>query len=76
MTILLYSALGQEDVATFLFNYNATAEEKFYSSVVADWEYNTDINAETQQISVSTSGDGAHCIHKKCNLKLMVRFQP
>jgi len=48
---VLPSALGQEDVATFLFNYNATAEEKFYSSVVADWEYNTDINAETQQIS-------------------------
>jgi len=46
-TTLIQRGTAQE-VAEFLSNFNATAEEKYYDSVVAEWEYNTDITDETQ----------------------------
>jgi len=46
-TTLIQRGTAQE-VAEFLSNFNDTAEEKYYDSVVAEWEYNTDITDETQ----------------------------
>jgi len=44
------SADGAEE---FLINYNATAEQVYYDAVLAEWNYNTNINEETQAAAVS-----------------------
>ena len=49
---MLQNRSSAQNVAEFLSNFNSTAEVKYYESVVAEWEYNTDITDETQAEAV------------------------
>lgn len=44
-----------EDVPAFLATNDEQASQVYYDAVVAEWNYNTDINDETQAMSVSNN---------------------